>query len=102
MLAVYCPTLASVCAFGQAVDRPTFEVASIKPALSTAIKCSGGPGTTDPGTWICSSVPLAFVITNAYGFEAYQFYPHDPCCQARFDFIAKVPAGTTKEVPTVN
>lgn len=97
MLAVDCLTLASVCAFGQTVDGPTFDVASVKPALSTTFKCSGGPATADPGTWTCSSVPLAFVISNAYGFEAYQFNPHDPCCQARFDIAAKVPVGTTKE-----
>ncbi len=32
----------------------------------------------------------------AYGFEAYQFSPRESCCQARFDFEAKVPAGATK------
>jgi uncharacterized protein (TIGR03435 family) len=37
------------------------------------------------------------VITRAYDFAAYQFPPNHPCCQARFDFVAKVPAGTTKE-----
>ncbi len=97
MFAVNCLTLTSVGVYGQAADGPTFEVASIKPALSTSMRCSGGPGTTDPGTWICSSVPLAFVITNAYGFEAYQFSPRDPCCQSRFDITAKVPVGTTTE-----
>jgi uncharacterized protein (TIGR03435 family) len=37
------------------------------------------------------------LISNAYGFEAYQFSPRDPCCQARFDITAKVPVGHTKE-----
>jgi uncharacterized protein (TIGR03435 family) len=37
------------------------------------------------------------LISRAYGFEAYQFRPNHPCCQARFDFTAKVPEGTTKE-----
>jgi uncharacterized protein (TIGR03435 family) len=42
-------------------------------------------------------VPLGFLISQAYGFEAYQFRPNDPCCRERFDFTAKVPAGATKE-----
>ena len=42
-------------------------------------------------------MPLSFVIAHAYGFQVYQFRPDHPCCQARFDFTAKVPKGTTKE-----
>jgi uncharacterized protein (TIGR03435 family) len=76
----------------------TFEVASVKPASpdQRAIECSGGPGTASPGLWRCSNVPLGLVITRAYAFEAYQFPPHHPCCQARFDFDAKLPPGATK------
>jgi uncharacterized protein (TIGR03435 family) len=37
------------------------------------------------------------LIARAYGFEAYQFSPRESCCQARFDFAAKVPEGTTRE-----
>ncbi len=91
--------LAWVCAYGQAAVAPSFEVASIKPASlsATPIDCSGGPGTTDPGIWRCSNVPLAFLISNAYGLQPYQFTQVDSCCQARFDITAKVPARTTKE-----
>ncbi|MBS1857521.1 MAG: TIGR03435 family protein [Acidobacteria bacterium] len=91
--------LACTCAHGQPGSEPSFEVASVKPASpdAKAITCSGGPGTSSPGIWRCSNVPLGFVITRAYGFEAYQFPPHDPCCRARFDFAAKVPPGATKE-----
>jgi uncharacterized protein (TIGR03435 family) len=42
-------------------------------------------------------VPLAFVISRAYGFQPPGFSPRDSCCQARLDFTAKVPEGTTKE-----
>src|ERR1035437_5494108 len=88
-----------MCAYGQAADAPSFEVASVKPASpsATAISCSGGPGTTSPGIWRCSNVPLAFLISRSYGFQAYQFTPRAPCCQGRFDFTAKVPVGATKE-----
>jgi uncharacterized protein (TIGR03435 family) len=36
------------------------------------------------------------VISRAYDFEAYQFSPRETCCQARFDFNAKIAAGATK------
>jgi uncharacterized protein (TIGR03435 family) len=43
-------------------------------------------------------VPVAFLIFWSYGFRSYQFNPHrEQCCQGRFDFTAKVPAGATKE-----
>jgi len=95
---VGCLTLAWLCSYVQAADAPSFDVASIKPASSTATgtACSGGPGTTDPGTWRCSSAPLAFLISHAYGFQPPQFAFVDSCCRARFDIIAKMPAGTTK------
>jgi hypothetical protein len=67
-----CLAVLSVCGYGQA-SGASFEVASIKPASTSvqAMECSGGPGTSDPGTWRCSNVPLAFLIPRAYGFEAY-------------------------------
>lgn len=100
ILVLTCLTLARMCVCGQAPDAPSFEVASVKPASpsATAMSCSGGPGTTSPGTWRCSNVPLAFLISWSYGFQSYQFNPHRaPCCQGRFDFTAKAPAGATKE-----
>src|ERR1035437_9003672 len=79
--------------------RPSSGRAVIRSSLDQAssIQCSGGPGTTDPVLWRCSSVPLGLLITIAYGFQAYQFRPNDPCCIARFDITAKVAEGTTKE-----
>jgi uncharacterized protein (TIGR03435 family) len=96
--ALICVILASTFGLGQ-VDAPSFEVASVKPSSPAvrAMSCSGGPGTADPGIWRCSNVPLAFVISQAYGFEPYEFPIRAPCCLSRFDFIAKVPDGTTKE-----
>ncbi len=95
---VGCLVLAAASALGQAADSPSFEVASVKvPSPDAQARvCGGGPGTASPGLWKCSNVPLAFVISYAYGFEAYQFSPRESCCQAPFDFNAKVPAGATK------
>ncbi len=84
--------------FGCLSNAQTFEVASVKPASpdARAIECRGGPGTSSPGIWTCDNVPLAFVITRAYSFEAWQFPPHAPCCMARYDFEAKLPDNTTR------
>ena len=97
--------LAGACARGQAADAPSFEVASVKPAVPITgpltagmrLGCGGGPGTSDPGIWKCSFVNLADLIFRAYGLERYQFAPADWMVTARFDINAKVPAGTTKE-----
>jgi len=87
-------SLAAVSAPGQG-----FEVVSVKASSpgAIAIRCDGGPGTHDPGLWTCSNVPLGFLIYTAYGLQPYQFRPTDPCCQGRFDVMARVPEGTTKE-----
>jgi uncharacterized protein (TIGR03435 family) len=99
ILAMSCLTLARVCAYGQAAEAPSLEVASVKPASpsATGIACTGGPGTADPGIWNCANMPLWFLITHAYGFLPYQFAPRESCCLARLDITAKVPEGTTKE-----
>jgi uncharacterized protein (TIGR03435 family) len=96
ILVVSCVAATCVCGYGQAPDAPRFEVASMKLSSSARRMCSGGPGTASPGIWRCSSVPLAFLINQAYGFEAYQFSPSNSCCQAQFDVTARVPEGTTK------
>lgn len=76
----------------------SFEVASVKPAnTGESLSCSGGPGTADPGLWRCSNMPLALVISKAFRFQDYQFSAHDPCCLERFDFIVRVPTGTTND-----
>lgn len=99
ILALACLTMAQMGMFAQPTPAPSFEVASVKPASPSdrGFSCHGGPGTTDPGLWRCSNVPVGFLITRAYGFEAYQFRPNDPCCRDRFDISAKVPEGATKE-----
>lgn len=76
----------------------SFEVASVKPASAgESLACSGGPGTADPGLWRCTNMPLALAIAKAFRFQDYQFSTHDPCCLDRFDFIVRVPAGTTRD-----
>jgi uncharacterized protein (TIGR03435 family) len=99
ILPLACLVVAQLCAYGQTTDAQSFEVASVKPASPPVapIRCSGGPGSSDPGLWRCSNVPVGILIAKAYGFEAYQFRPTDPCCRDRFDVKASVPSGATPE-----
>ena len=86
--------LLAVCA----ANGQSFDVASVKPAAAASgISCTGGPGTSSPGMWRCSSMPLGYAIWMAYGFQSFQFSPRDPCCTPRFDFDVRIPNGTAKD-----
>ena len=80
-----------------ACAQNSFEVASVKPAQENSAGCSGGPGTTDPGMWRCGSVSLANLISLAYNLQRYQFQPLDWMFDSRYDVVARVGPGTTKE-----
>jgi uncharacterized protein (TIGR03435 family) len=82
-----------------AADDVSFEVASVKPADAQARGlCTGGPGTSDPGTFSCPHVSLAALIYRAYDleFQFYRFKPTDWMETTWFTVVAKVPAGTTR------
>ena len=101
--------LAAGAAFGQAPAAPlAFEVASIKPApaITPAMVQSGKP--IHAGMKIdASRVDIGYfglmdLITRAYEVKAYQVSGTDTSLSAqmtaqRFDIIAKMPEGTTKE-----
>lgn len=88
-------------AFGQA--SPSFEVASVKPAEAPStpgmlrVGMRGGPGTPDPGQITYSNVTLKNLIMNAYNVKGYQITGPKFLDGDRFDIVAKVPKGATKE-----
>ena len=85
-------------AFGSvACAQPSFEVASVKPAHEKATRCSGGPGSSDPGMWGCSNISLANLISIAYDLQRYQFQPPDWMFDSRYDVAAKAGPGTTRD-----
>ena len=88
--------LAMACA-SIACAQTSFEVASVKPAREKKTGCSGGPGTTDPGLWRCGNVSLANLISLAYDLLPYQFQPLHWMFDSRYDVVARVGRGTTKE-----
>jgi uncharacterized protein (TIGR03435 family) len=88
----------------QAADDLTFEVASVKvspPVLSNERVYfgppRGGPGTPDPTQITWSYATLRNLLMTAYDVKAYQLSGPEWLATQRYDIIAKVPAGTTKE-----
>jgi uncharacterized protein (TIGR03435 family) len=89
-------------AVGLAGYGQTFEAASIKPATpfgprGMISEQKGGPGTSDPGSFTCVNCSLYWVLADAYPIHDYDFSGPDWLQSTRFDFSAKIPAGTTKE-----
>jgi uncharacterized protein (TIGR03435 family) len=75
-----------------------FEVASVKLAGPQSQRgSSGGPGTSDPERYSYRSADLQDLIAIAYDVDYFQISSKVPLEQNRFDLVAKIPSGTTKE-----
>jgi uncharacterized protein (TIGR03435 family) len=61
------------------------------------VRMSGGPGTPDPGQLTYTNVSLKNVMINAYDVNDYQINGPNWLDRERFDIVAKIPQGTTKE-----
>lgn len=81
--------------------RPEFEVASVKPSQpdSGPIKVDpGGPGTGDSSRVTYSFATIRDLMVDAYDVKRYQITGGPGWLDSeRFDVVAKVPAGSTKE-----
>ncbi len=82
-----------VVAFAQTAQ---FEVASVKTASPDArgIRCTGGPGTSDPGSLRCENYSLSFLVMMAYNLRGFQLIAPSWMDSARYDVAAKMPPGT--------
>jgi uncharacterized protein (TIGR03435 family) len=80
----------------------TFEVATVKPAEEPEpgkpmmIGIRGGPGSADPGQ-IRGTVTLSMLLMTAYDVKAYQITGPSWLNIERYEVIAKVPTGATKD-----
>ena len=87
----------------QAVDSTlTFEVATVKPWAAGPdgrlySSASGGPGTKDPGQISYTGMTLRNLLAIAYTVKDYQITAPAWMATERYDILAKIPAGTTKE-----
>src|SRR6185369_276003 len=80
----------------------TLEVASIKPSSvpmggPMRVGSRGGPGTPDPGRYTTENMSLSNLISTAYDLKRYQYSGPSWLDGERFDIVAKVPEGATKE-----
>jgi uncharacterized protein (TIGR03435 family) len=98
--------IASACGVGRAQStdaRPTFDAASVKPAPppdgrgGRRVAMTGGPGTDTPGRINFENIGLGAVIGKAYDVKYYQISGPGWFDSERFNIIATVPPGTTKE-----
>jgi uncharacterized protein (TIGR03435 family) len=82
---------------------PVFDAASIKPAAVPAPgrpfvgAPSGGPGTPDPGRVHYPFTTLKSLLQTAYDVKAFQIEGTSWVDTERFDLIATMPPGTTKD-----
>src|SRR5579871_726387 len=104
-------TLLSLLIAGVASAQPadpslTFEVATVKPAaLPTSadgkrmirVGAQGGPGTNDPGQISYSFMSLRNLLAQAFSVRTYQIQGPAWLESERFDIVARVPAGATKD-----
>ena len=80
-----------------AVAQPAqFEVASVKPASpdTRGMKCTGGPGTSAPGSFTCENYSLTFLVMMAYNLRSYQITAPTWMDTARYNVLARIPPGT--------
>ena len=93
--------LISLVAWAQPEAPLAFEVASVKPSPPhtgnlTKMGCSGGPGTSDPGTILCENLVLSSLVMKLYGVQPYQLSA-PTSLMSLYDIVAKVPANTSAE-----
>ncbi len=84
----------------------SFEVATVKPAaLPTSadgkhmirMGAQGGPGTNDPSQISYSFMSLRSLLMQAFSVRTYQIQGPAWLDSERFDIVARVPAGATKD-----
>ena len=100
-----CLTLTAMAAFAQ--TKPAFEVATIKPAApmdpAKMLAAMQAGGKMPVGASIDSHraeylyLDLKSLLTYAYGVKPYQITGPDWMSTQRFDIVAKMPDGSTKE-----
>lgn len=82
--------------------QPEFEVATAKvsppPGMGRVlVGTRGGPGTDDPGRFVCMFCSVKRMLTIAYHVREFQISGPSILDSEHFEIVAKVPAGTNSE-----
>ncbi len=87
--------------FGQPAPRLEFEVATVKPSppINGFIRIGPrlGPGTADPSRVNYQLASLKYLLQIAYGVKNFQITGPGWLDSERYDIVATVPPGSTKE-----
>ncbi len=81
-------------------QTPTFEAASVKAVVSdnrARAVMRGGPGTPDAGQITYTNATLMSVLMRAFDVKNFQISGPDWLTSRRYDILARVPAGATRE-----
>ena len=81
---------------------PAFDVASVKQAAPITggrimVRMQGGPGSPDPGQITYTNVSMKNLLMTAYNVKGYQVSGPAWLDGERYDIVAKIPKGATKE-----
>jgi uncharacterized protein (TIGR03435 family) len=57
----------------------------------------GGPGTEDPGLYVCENCGVSLLLGEAFDLKPFQFSPPDWMQETRFHVSAKIPDGATRQ-----
>lgn len=93
---IACALFAAGVAMGQSGAGLSFEVASVKPVPSGEARTWRRP-TLGPDRIDLGNVTLWYCVSYAYGMKSYQMSGPDWLRNARYDIVAKGPAGTRRE-----
>ena len=92
--------LSSIVASAQDSPRLTFEVASVRPSPPGGGRGGGlvgGPGTASPERITVTRTTIQRLLREAYGIDFDQIQGPDWISEERYDLVANVPAGATRE-----
>jgi uncharacterized protein (TIGR03435 family) len=103
---IFCAGLTALTAWAAIAQTgeasPTFEAASVKPSAPMTgnrlmVRMQGGPGTPDPGQITYTNVAMKNLLMLAYNVKGYQISGPGWLESERFDIMAKIAKGATKE-----
>ena len=83
--------------YGQQFEAATIKQPPPPDGNRMFIGINGGPGTADPGRINYENVSLKMLLMKAYGVQDYQISGPDWLNSERFNIVAKLPDGATKE-----